>query len=225
MRTQLASYLQEGLRAEYAALTAWRQALPAAARVLGVEGFDQNARLRRFFVLDHGGTADEHDITAWDTARIVHYAGLAWAAGWLAEHEAWQYASQAAQLARAAYASWDAYGRGFVYGRWYWQGYWNADMTTAAQGGAPDSNGYNPPSLFGVQVGAPYFHAGNARTLEELFSPTFGAHWKALTKNANFLVQNGDVAKLVAYLLSIDADKPDLAIPVTGAQGGNFCAP
>lgn len=134
VRTQLASYLQEGLRAEYAALTAWRQALPAAARVLGVEGFDQNARLRRFFVLDHGGTADEHDITAWDTARIVHYAGLAWAAGWLAEHEAWQYASQAAQLARAAYASWDAYGRGFVYGRWYWQGYWNADMTTAAEG-------------------------------------------------------------------------------------------
>ncbi|MCE9577618.1 MAG: DUF1266 domain-containing protein [Deltaproteobacteria bacterium] len=131
---QLASYLGEGLRAEYAALTAWRQALPAAARVLGVEGLDHTARMRRFFVLDHGGAADECDITAWDTARIVHYAGLAWAAGWLAEHEAVHYAGLAARLARAAYASWDAYGRGFVFGRWYWQGYWNDDMTTAAQG-------------------------------------------------------------------------------------------
>ena len=99
------------------------------------------------------------------------------------------------------------------------------DMVTAAQGNAVDGKGYNPPSLLGLSVGAPYLHAGNARTLEEMLTATFGTHWKALTKNANFLVQNGDIDKLVAYLLSIDGAKMPLAIPAVGAQGGDFCAP
>lgn len=99
------------------------------------------------------------------------------------------------------------------------------DMTTPAQGNGMDSVGYNPPSLFGLGTGAPFFHAGNARTLEESLSSTFGTHWKSLTKNANFLSQNGDREKLVAYLLSIDADKPVVAIPaMAGDQGGDFCA-
>jgi cytochrome c peroxidase len=99
------------------------------------------------------------------------------------------------------------------------------DMITAAQGNAMDGKGYNPPSLLGLSVGAPFLHAGNARTLEEMLTATFGAHWKSLTKNANFLVQNGDIDKLVAYLLSIDGAKTPLAIPAVGAQGGDFCAP
>src|SRR4051812_8513839 len=52
------------------------------------------------------------------------------------------------------------------------------DMVAGAQGaGGVNANdftlGYNPPSMLGLSVGAPYFHAGNARTLEEAFSATF----------------------------------------------------
>lgn len=98
------------------------------------------------------------------------------------------------------------------------------DMTTPAQGNAADGKGYNSPSLLGLAVGAPYFHAGNARTLEELFSPAFGGHWKALTKNANFLLQTDDIESLVAYLLSIDEGTPALPIPAGATdKGGDFC--
>jgi DNA-binding beta-propeller fold protein YncE/mono/diheme cytochrome c family protein len=99
-----------------------------------------------------------------------------------------------------------------------------ADMTTPAQGNATDGKGFNPPSLLGVQTGAPYFHAGNARTLEEAFASTFGAHWKALAQNVNFLLPAGDTDKLIAYILSIDETKPTVAIPTPGATGGDFCA-
>ena len=100
-----------------------------------------------------------------------------------------------------------------------------ADMTTPAQGNQPTSNGFNPPSLLGLSVGAPYFHAGNARTLEELFSSDFGPHWKALSQNVNFLGQAGDIDKLVAYLLSIDGAKTTIPLPAAaGAEGGDFCA-
>ena len=58
------------------------------------------------------------------------------------------------------------------------------DMVTGAQGAggvnASDfTTGYNIPSLLGVQVGAPYFHAGNARTLEEALSSTFQGHYQS----------------------------------------------
>ena len=36
------------------------------------------------------------------------------------------------------------------------------DMTTPAQGDQLNGNGFNPPSLLGMQVGAPYLHAGGA---------------------------------------------------------------
>jgi hypothetical protein len=67
--------------------------------------------------------------------------------------------------------------------------------------------GYNPPSLLGLSSGAPYLHAGNARTLEELFDPAFAPHHQALS-NA-FLSTQGqqradEVRDLIAYLLSID---------------------
>lgn len=100
-----------------------------------------------------------------------------------------------------------------------------ADMQTAAQGNETDGKGYNPPSLLGLAAGAPYFHAGNARTLEEAFSSTFAAHYASPVAAAGFLSQVGDVSKLVAYLLSIDESSPPVPIPPVGPSGGDFCAP
>lgn len=74
------------------------------------------------------------------------------------------------------------------------------DMVTTAVG----LNGFNPPSLFGAGAGAPYFHAGNARTLEEVLDPTFLPHHRAFS--ANFSPSPADIEDLVAYLLSIDDD-------------------
>ncbi len=85
-----------------------------------------------------------------------------------------------------------------------------ANMTAAAQG----LSGFNPPSLLGGVTGAPYFHAGNARTLEEVFDPAFNAHTRALSEN---FLQTGDraaqVRQIVAYLLSIDESTAAPATP------------
>ncbi len=98
-----------------------------------------------------------------------------------------------------------------------------ADMATAAQG----ATGFNPPALVGMMVGAPYLHAGNARTLEETFSNTFAAHHQAFA--ANFLVDGAGRAEqlrqIVAFVLSIDdsttaVDVPRL--PVAGMAGMTF---
>jgi hypothetical protein len=71
--------------------------------------------------------------------------------------------------------------------------------------GVPDATGFNPPALLGMASGAPYFHAGNARTLEELFAPTFAAHQTAFSSN---FPGAGDraarIGQLVQFLLSID---------------------
>jgi DNA-binding beta-propeller fold protein YncE/mono/diheme cytochrome c family protein len=100
-----------------------------------------------------------------------------------------------------------------------------ADMTTPAQGGAATGRGFSPPSLLGVQVGGPYLHAGNARTLEALLSDTFQAHHRALS--ANFLT-GGNAAvereQLIHFLLSIDASEAVIAPPAAGATGGVFCS-
>jgi hypothetical protein len=100
------------------------------------------------------------------------------------------------------------------------------DMTAKAQGDETDGKGYNPPSLLGVQVGAPYFHAGQVRTLEALLSNRFSVHREALT--GAFLAEGspGREAKLtalVAYLLSIDEETEPVAIPAVGPGGGDFC--
>jgi mono/diheme cytochrome c family protein len=98
-----------------------------------------------------------------------------------------------------------------------------ADMTTAAQGNADTGRGYNPPSLLGMQIGAPYFHAGNARTLEELFDDTlFKSHHSSAVAQV-FTIDNAKRAQLVAFLLAIDEDEPTLNIPAKGATGGNIC--
>ena len=106
-----------------------------------------------------------------------------------------------------------------------------ADMKTGAQGsgtqGANDFTfGYNPPSLLGLQVGAPYFHAGNARTLEEVLTVQFKGHYQALA--STFLGGAAPdptmVKQLVAYLLSIDGAEPAVTIPPKGSAGGDLCS-
>lgn len=102
------------------------------------------------------------------------------------------------------------------------------DMTTPAQGDQVNGNGYNPPSLIGIQVGAPYLHAGNAATLESLFSATFKEHYGTLAPNflqeADPAERAAKVEQLVQFLLSIDADASATSIPAAGALGGDFCA-
>jgi hypothetical protein len=104
------------------------------------------------------------------------------------------------------------------------------DMKTLAQGGGDadanfDGKGYNVPSLLGLTVGAPYFHGGNARTLEALLSDTFAAHTRAL--GTNFLLEadpTANVDAIIQYLLSIDEDTTPVSLPPLGAKGGDFCA-
>lgn len=105
-----------------------------------------------------------------------------------------------------------------------------ADMATPAQGdGTPsgEGRGYNVPSLLGLSTGAPYLHAGGARTLEALFSNAFASHHQALS--ANFLTEsdisarNDQVAALVQYLLSIDEQSAYPGLPGTGSTGGSLC--
>jgi hypothetical protein len=105
-----------------------------------------------------------------------------------------------------------------------------ADMSTVAQGdGNPlgEGRGYNPPSLLGVVTGAPYMHAGNARTLEALLASTFETHHRALAPNFlaetdPYVVQQ-QVDDLVQFLLSIDETTEYPAIPTPGAGGGQLC--
>lgn len=98
-----------------------------------------------------------------------------------------------------------------------------ANMTTAAQGNAATGRGYNPPSLLGTQIGAPYFHAGNARTLEELFDDTlFKSHHQSAIAQV-FTMDATKRQQLVAFLLSIDEDEPTVAVPAKGASGGDIC--
>jgi hypothetical protein len=101
------------------------------------------------------------------------------------------------------------------------------DMKTPSQGNETDGKGFNPPSLLGIQSGAPYLHSGGALTLESLFSPTFAPHHAALTPG--FLDEHDParaqkVEWLVQYLLSIDEKTDAPAIPPPGEEGGDFCS-
>ena len=92
------------------------------------------------------------------------------------------------------------------------------NMMTPAQG----ATGFNPPSLLGLATGAPYFHAGNARTLEETFDATFQAHHTSLS--TNFLLtgdRDTQIRQLVAFLLSIDEGTTAVAVPGVSALGYN----
>lgn len=86
--------------------------------------------------------------------------------------------------------------------------------------------GYNVPSLYGLALGAPYLHHGQAPTLTALLSD---ARWAFHTNagNANFsaaLGQGTTLADLVAYLLAIDAATPEVAIPTDPGTGASFDA-
>ncbi|MEP7124534.1 MAG: beta-propeller fold lactonase family protein [Byssovorax sp.] len=96
------------------------------------------------------------------------------------------------------------------------------DMVTGAQGAAATGRGFNPPSLLGMSVGAPYYHAGNARTLEEVFSGQFLKHHQSAVANV-FSPDATAVKQLVAYILSIDEDEAPFAIPAKGNTGGDLC--
>ena len=97
------------------------------------------------------------------------------------------------------------------------------DMFTAAQGAAVTGLGFNIPSLLGIQVAAPFFHAGNARTLEELLSTTFAAHHKSALASV-FTISETQAKQLTAFMLSIDEDSKDSsAVPAKGQNGGSLC--
>jgi DNA-binding beta-propeller fold protein YncE/mono/diheme cytochrome c family protein len=82
---------------------------------------------------------------------------------------------------------------------------------TRAQG----RGGYNVPSLYGMALGAPYLHHGQARTLEELFSdPKWEDHLRAA--NPVFLTGSGAARQrqdLINFILSIDAKTKEQPVP------------
>jgi hypothetical protein len=96
------------------------------------------------------------------------------------------------------------------------------DMVSTGQGAEINGNGFNVPSILGTQVGAPFFHAGNARTLEELLSTLFDDHHAALAPS--FAPSTAEVRQLVMYLLSIDEATPVVPLPALGPGGGDLCA-
>ena len=102
------------------------------------------------------------------------------------------------------------------------------DMVTPAQGSGLVPNeptaGFNVPSLLGLSVGAPYYHAGNARTLEETFDPMFKGHYQSPVASV-FQPTSDQIRQLTAYLLSIDENEPAVAIPTKGPTGGVICIP
>ncbi len=91
---------------------------------------------------------------------------------------------------------------------------------------AQGRGGYNVPSLYGLALGAPYLHHGQAPSLDDLLT---NSAWQFHTNagNANFsltLAGAGKVDDLVAFLLSIDATTPEIAVPTDGATAGSFDA-
>ena len=86
--------------------------------------------------------------------------------------------------------------------------------------------GYNVPSLYGVALGAPYLHHGQAPTLQALFTdPRWQFHTNA--GNANFSLTLGDPAvldDLISFLWSIDAEQPELGVATDPHTGNSFDA-
>ena len=91
------------------------------------------------------------------------------------------------------------------------------DMKTPAQG----ELGFNVPSLLGVAAGAPYLHAGNARTLEELLGDAFITHARAIDAElfSEPLSARDQRRYLVAFLLSIDDSTEPVLVPTTTPGG------
>jgi DNA-binding beta-propeller fold protein YncE len=83
---------------------------------------------------------------------------------------------------------------------------------------AQGAGGFNVPSLYGLAVGAPYLHHGQARTLKDVFADN---KWVAHLKggNPNFAPNAAQIDDLIAYLLSIDAETPEVDVP----DGADAC--
>jgi hypothetical protein len=89
---------------------------------------------------------------------------------------------------------------------------------------AQGRGGYNIPSLYGLALGAPYLHHGQAQTLDDLFTRNaFAFHTNA--GNANFSVVLGsdpqNLTDLKNFLLSIDAGTAEMPPPA----GFEACPP
>jgi len=83
---------------------------------------------------------------------------------------------------------------------------------TRAQG----RGGYNIPSLYGLALGAPYLHHGQAKSLDDLFTlSAYEFHTNA--GNSNFSVVLGtdpqNLTDLKNFLLSLDADAAEISPP------------
>jgi DNA-binding beta-propeller fold protein YncE len=88
---------------------------------------------------------------------------------------------------------------------------------TRAQG----RGGYNIPSLYGLALGAPYLHHGQALTLDDLFSSSaydFHTNAGAANFSVTLAANPQNVVDLVNFLLSIDADTAELS-PPAGFEG------
>jgi hypothetical protein len=82
------------------------------------------------------------------------------------------------------------------------------------------ADGFNVPSLFGLATGGPYFHAGNARTLEELFDDAFARHFSSGGgADGATALSDDDRHNLIEFLLSLDASTE--TFPATA--GYDFC--
>lgn len=84
--------------------------------------------------------------------------------------------------------------------------------------------GYNVPSLYGLALGAPYLHHGQAPTLADLFTnPKWSFHTNASNANESVkLVAPGKLDDLTAFLLSIDAQTPEITMPADPGSGASF---
>ena len=91
---------------------------------------------------------------------------------------------------------------------------------------AEGRSGYNVPSLYGLALGAPYLHHGQASTLPALLTDTrWSFHTNAGNANMSVVLANqSKLDDLVAFLLSIDANTPEIAVPTDPTSGGSFDA-
>ncbi len=77
---------------------------------------------------------------------------------------------------------------------------------------AEGRGGFNVPSLYGLAVGAPYLHHGQARSLTTLLSDgRWSVHLKA--GNPTFAPSAAQIDDLIAFLLSIDAEQTEFTVP------------
>ena len=80
---------------------------------------------------------------------------------------------------------------------------------TTAQG----EKGFNVPALYGLAVGAPYFHHGQAVTLRDLLTDDKWSGHRLAGNPVFQLPTEQDVDDLIAYLLSIDAAQAEQPTP------------